>query len=221
MRRLAREVIERFSEHRLGDYSFIIFTLKKQDRDYFTRIGGETGLNITISEVGIPVNSFYDGLSGELKERIKSPVGVLHFLGKDFLSMKIEESGEEWNIHGEDESNVKFALVEKLLEGFKSETKSIWINLATGVHRRSEDGEIYCNTRYGLAGFEKIKDLTPHLKNLEIINICLNYFMRTSSSTDMEHCRHCVPERIATQRILTRREEELPKYIRNKIDELS
>ncbi|MGQ9629071.1 MAG: hypothetical protein ACUVXI_01995 [bacterium] len=215
-RRLGKKILRRFLK---GEYKVFLFTLSEEDREYFSNFkkGGEESPSVI--RVETPLQTFW-GKIPPLKDTILRPRVTIHFMGKDFLEIKIGGRDEEWEINPSDTAQIKFAFIETILQNFCREDKSVWINLASGVHARSETGQIFCNTRYGLTGFTKVMELTPHLANIEVINVCLTYFGKASEGVEMVHCSHCVTEKLIEQGLSLGEKEDISELLVRRIEAL-
>ncbi len=192
---LGEKIITFFTER---DYSVIVLVLSADDKEFFEDSARATlppekmERKLSVLEILSPAQFSWKDLPAFLSENTAGPKTVVHFLGRDFLEMKTKGNGEEWDINREEKVQVKFAFIERFLQDLMYDGNLLWVNLAYGSHKRSPDGQIWCNTRYGLTGFTRVLELTPHLSAFETLNICLSYFTRTRSPEEITHCDNCI-----------------------------
>lgn len=173
-------------------YELVVFVLSAGEQHYFEHLTVERTLDMEIVHAQGAITDFWNKYSSAFHEYLFQTRGVINFMGRDWLTMRIEQKGVDWKIDHSNPENKKLALAENILHALIKREQVVWINLAYGTHRPSADGQIFCNTRYGLTGFLKAVELTPGLENIEIINICINYFGSRNNKTQRIHCRHCV-----------------------------
>ena len=173
-------------------YELVVFVLSAGEQHYFEHLKVAGKLDMEIVHAQGAITDFWNKYSSAFDKFLKQTRGVINFVGRDWLKMRIEQNGVDWKIAHSNPENKKLALAENILHALVKREQVVWINLAYGTHRPSADGQIFCNTRYGLTGFLKAIELTPELKNVEIINICMSYFGSRNNKTQRIHCRHCV-----------------------------
>jgi hypothetical protein len=173
-------------------YRLVVFVLSEEELHYFKRLKEERKLDMQIVHAKDTITDFWNKHGSVFNKSLNATRGVINFMGRDWLKMRIEQNGVDWKINHSNPENKKLALAENILHALVEGQPVIWINLAYGTHKPSADGRIYCNTRYGLTGFSKAIELTPGLQNVVIINICMNYFFSGRSKTLQLHCRNCV-----------------------------
>ncbi len=170
--------------------------------------------NLLTVNVTLPLARFWSDLDPALKEMIGRCRAVVNFIGGDFSELKVRGQGEEWVLDGTDSAQIRSSFLELVLDNFSSKGKALWFNLGTGRHMRNAAGDLFCNTKYGLTGLEKVFELTPKLRNFEVVNICLTYF-----STPL-HCQHCVTEELAASGQPLNTEEDVPRYMLQRVEAL-
>lgn len=202
------------------EFKVTLFTFSKKDRGHFLAFKKNGGEEISVINLEIPIQSFWEKMTSNLKENILSSSVVIYFMERDFQKVRIHGDGEEWRINPGDMAQVKFAFVERILNNLLKREKVIWINLAFGSHLQSKNGQIYCNTRYGVTGFTKIMELTPHLQNIETVNICLTYFRESGNLAKRPHCSHCITEKVVDKKILLNRRVDVAQFLLEKVDSI-
>jgi hypothetical protein len=190
-RNIGVRIMQSLAQH----YRLMIIVLSKDEEEYFDR-KSENLENVDIAIVKSGITTFWEEQKARLIDFLTQTRGVLYFMGSDWLTLRIDQKGEDWAINHAHIENKKFAIVEKILHSLDKEQKTIWINLAYGKHTPDAKGKIFCNTRYGLTGFLKSIELEPRLKSLKIVNICLNYFREQKDKSKPVHCEHCISEEL-------------------------
>jgi hypothetical protein len=190
-RNIGTRVIQSLAQY----YRLMIIVLSKDEKEYFDRKSKNLE-NVEIVVVKSGITTFWEEQNARLIDFLTQTRGVLYFMGSDWLTLRIDQKGEDWAINHAQIENKKFAIVEKILHRLDKEQKTIWINLAYGKHTPDAKGKIFCNTRYGLTGFLKSIELEPRLKSLKIVNICLNYFREQKDKNKPVHCEHCISEEL-------------------------
>jgi hypothetical protein len=200
-------------------YRVLLMVLSQGEEEYYNQqIKKREKVEIAYVKDSVPV--FWDKQKASFKNFLSQTRGVLYFMGTDWLSLRIDHKEEDWAIDHARMENKKFAMAEKILASFDQEQKTVWINLAYGRHRPDAQGKIFCNTRYGLTGFLRSIELEPRLKNLKIVNICLNYFREQKDKNKPVHCEHCVSEALEASGLLEPRGDDFVSLIIRSIKRL-
>ncbi len=201
-RRLGAKLVQSFTD---AGYRTFLFVLPGEEARH--------SKNLVTVNVTMPLAHFWNDLDPSLKEIVGRSRAVVNFIGSDFSALKVRGQGEEWNIDETNSAQLRFSFLELVLGNFTSKGKALWFNLAMGRHKRNAAGELFCNTKYGLTGLEKVFELTPKLRNFEVINICLTYFTST-------HCEHCVTEELAASGQTLTGEGDIPRFLLQRIEAL-
>jgi thioredoxin reductase len=207
-RRLGAQLVQSFTD---AGYRTFLFVLPGEEHS--SQPPALHRKNLVTVNVTMPLARFWNDLDPALKEMIGRSPAVVNFIGGDFSALKVSGQGEEWNIDGTASAQIRFSFMELVLGNFSSKGKALWFNLAMGRHKRNADGELFCNTKYGLTGLGKVFELTPKLRNFEVVNICLTYFTST-------HCTHCVTEELAASGQPLTGEEDIPRFLLQRIEAL-
>jgi len=190
-----RNVGTRIMQSLAQRYRLMVVVLSKDEEEYFGRKSKNLeNVDIAVVKSGVP--AFWEEQKARLIDFLAQTRGVLYFMGGDWLTLRIDQKGEDWAIDHTHTENKKFAIVEKILPSLDKEQKTVWVNLAYGRHTPDAKGKIFCSTRYGLTGFLRSIELETRLKNLKIVNICLNYFREQKDKSKPVHCEHCVSEEL-------------------------
>lgn len=197
-------------------YRLFLFVFSEEEKHFFEQ-------EIQAGAVVTVINQ--ERFSGEReKTELHQPLqtdGVISFMGKDWLTLQIKHDGEEWSLDPSHVENRKVAFVETIIELLDKTFKVTWINLAQGRHTHISGGKVFCNTRYGLTGFLKAVELAPGLKNLRIINICMNYFMQNTSTGSKKlpvHCGNCISAEFVQKELPYMEEQEFIRAVIRSIE---
>ncbi len=216
-RQLGARIARKFSE--MG-YGIFLFLLQDEDENFFSHLRVPNRQNIIPIKVFTPLARFWEGVDPALKNAILHARAVINFIGADFSKLKVTGHGEDWNIDVSDPTQVRFSFLEIFLSNAEIKERSLWFNLGTGRHVKNSTGEIFCNTKYGMTGFAKAFELTPRLRNLEIISVCLTYLSRDRTGSGSSHCTHCITEELVDGGKRLTSEREIPDFLLNRIEEL-
>jgi len=200
-------------------YKTLLFLLSDEDARFFSQLRVVHGENLSTVKVTTPLTRFWDNLHPALRNEITKTRAVINFIGSDFSTLKVAGRNEEWSISGTAPAQKRFSFVELMLGNFLSKEKSLWFNLGVGRHERTADGELFCNTKYGLTGLGKAFELTPKLSNFQVISICLTYLREEGSPNSPMHCTHCITEDLVAGGQPLDKEEDIPQFLLGRIEE--
>jgi hypothetical protein len=129
-----------------------------------------------------------EALGSGLGERLLRPQIVIHDVGRDVLSPTIEGDGPDWRVDPSSSGQVKAGCVSWILDRLSRPEGTLWVNVFAGVH----DGRrpAYCPGRYGLDGFEAAVHVSPRLRSLRVLNLCVTYFSDPAGGA--AGCPHCL-----------------------------
>ena len=201
-------------------YRTCLFMQAEEDMKHFSRLRGLSEENVITMQVSAPLPGFWDNMDVSLKETIKQARVIIYFLGSDFAKLKVTGHGEEWGIDPTNSTQIRLSFAEFVLGKLAAKGKSLWFNLGTGRHETSETGELFCYTRYGLTGLGKAFELTPGLRNFEVISICLTYLRNRGIGSATAHCPNCITEELNVGDQPLARESDVVPFLLRRIGKL-
>ncbi len=137
--------------------------------------------------------SFLDDLPGDLREKFLRPHLVLNHAHDDVLAPQVDGEGAAWALNTSPDIEAKTKTVNWVLSGLKSPETTLWVNVYRGRHDASKPS--HCPGRYALSGFKKAVALSPRLKNMSVVNVCLTYFENRGA----ERCAYCLTRDYTTE----------------------
>jgi thioredoxin reductase (NADPH) len=196
-------------------YRTCLFVQSEEDMKHFSRLRGLSEENVITMQVSAPLPGFLDNMDLSLKETIKKARVIIYFIGSDFAKLKVTGHEGEWGVNPTNSTQIRLSFAEFVPSELAAKGKSLWFNLGTGRQETSEAAEIFCYTRYGLKGLGKALELTPGLRNFEVIGICLTYLRHRGNGRVPAHCPNCVTEELNVgDQPLTRESDVVPFLLR-------
>lgn len=190
-RNLGWKIINLFSQN--GFRTIAVFDKEKTQND-FVSLYGDTAAKITTIHWQTSESQFWQNLSRQtMSQMLHAPV-IIYCAGRDFMKMNVKGTGVEWKINHKSDLQKRLAFIDRLMSRFEAKSLRLWFNLAYGMSGKESEEEVYCNTRYGMIGFNKIFDLNPKFTNIQMVNICLTYFHHQFKNEPMKHCAYCAAE---------------------------
>ena len=216
-RKLGFRIARSLSDAGYGTY---LFVQSEADMTHFSRLRGLSEENVITKQVSAPLPDFWDNIDLSLRETITQARVIIYFIGSDFAKLKVTGQDKEWGINPTNSAQIRLSFVEFVLSKLAAKGKSLWFNLGTGRHEKSEAGEIFCYTRYGLTGLGKAFEITPSLRNFEVISICLTYLCNRANGSAPAHCPNCVTEELNVGDQPLTRESDLVPFLLRRIGKL-
>ncbi len=211
-RQLGRRLASSLSD---AGYKTCLFVQSEEDIRLFSRLPGLSKETLIAMGGSASLPAFWDNLDVPQREIIGQARAIIYFIGSDFTRLRVSGNGEQWGINPANAAQSRLSFSEFLLSKLAAREKCLWFNLGLGRHETNEDGEIFCNTRYGLTGLGKVFELTPGLRNFEVINICLTYLRNGGKGGAPAHCPNCVTEQLDVgDHLLTRKSDVVPFILR-------
>ena len=130
--------------------------------------------------------SFLNDLSADQKKRLLGPQLILYFAKDEVLSPKVEGTGHAWRLRSSPDVEDITTTLNWILAGLLSPSAAIWVNVYAGKHDQFKHE--YCPGRYTLTGFEQALQLSPRLRNMRVLNVCLTYFETRNGAGCCTNC---------------------------------
>ncbi|MBD3225215.1 MAG: hypothetical protein GF313_10830 [Caldithrix sp.] len=188
---LAREMI---AYYKALSVNLFIFVDQNADMQYLLRTFRDFPSNTSIHHIEKPITSFWQSLPDEKIQKLSEPDIVFNFIGNEFLQIDIRGEGEEWQIDANDKPQIHFAFVEELIERLSLTKKITWLNVVYGRTKLSDGKQVFCQSRYGIMGFNNLIRLNPDLQKINIYDVCLTYLRHKQHKDKVEHCQYCSKE---------------------------
>ena len=201
-------------------YELILFVLDEKDRSFYLDMYKDSKDELQIITIEAPIPLFWEKLPDTIKKRATNAQIVINFVGKDFIKLQVDEKGMGWKINVDNPIQIRLAFIDKLLKEFDQQDRNIWINLVYGTMGHSTNKDIFCSTRYGIAGLNNIMLMNPRLSEIEIVNICLSFLKLKAHKIRMAHCSHCISEKFEDELVNVEDEEDFAEFLINKSSQL-
>lgn len=214
---LGWKIIDLFSQNRFRTVA--VFDKETTRKDFVSMFDDTVGIITTVRRQTFE-SEFWQNLSRQtMNEMLAAPV-IIYCAGQDFMKINVKGAGEEWKIDHKSDQQKRLTFIDQLMNRFKSKSLRLWFNLASGTSGKESEGEVYCNTRYGMIGFNKIFDLNPKFANIKMVNICLTYFHHQLKNEPMKNCAYCAAEHFPDALKFIRDETGLGEYLLQESEKL-
>ncbi len=193
---LAKEMIEQYKKQSV---KLIIFVEQESDENFLRKAYTNIPPNVSLYRIEKPFDALWQSMSNEMVDKLNQPDIIFNFIGNEFLQIEIEGEGEDWQIDPEAKPQVHFAFIETYLRHISGKKAIHWFNVVYGRTKLSDGKQVFCQSRYGIMGFNNLIRLNPNFQNIHIQDICLTFLRYKTSKDKVIHCNHCSKESFGEQ----------------------